>query len=185
MKKEGIGLRLNYKNDNTDELSKELSKYIKDNAVIVCIGTDKCIGDALAPIVGTMLQEYKFPYPVYGTLEYPTHAINLEDRLKEIKKKHPNAFIIAIDACLGHSEYIGDIQLKYSPVHPGKGVGKQLPEVGDISIVGVVDSIDVSDIFSIRSIRLFLVHKMAKFITQALIKACTNEKLNKEEVACS
>jgi putative sporulation protein YyaC len=57
------------------------------------------------------------------------------------------------------------------PVHPGKGVGKKLPQIGDISIVGVVDTIDNSDLFSIKNIRLNFIMNMADIIAKALIKA--------------
>jgi putative sporulation protein YyaC len=57
------------------------------------------------------------------------------------------------------------------PVHPGKGVGKKLPQIGDISIVGVVDTIDNSDLFSIKNIRLNFIMNMAELISESLIRA--------------
>lgn len=167
-----VGLRVKYSEKNAIPLlSQYISQFFNDKTLIVCIGTDKCIGDCLGPLVGTFLIKESFPYPVVGTLENPTHAVNLESVMKDIQRKYKNPFIIAVDACLGHSEYIGDIQVKLGPVRPGKGVGKNLPHVGDISIVGVVDSIDISDIFSIRSIRLNLIMKMAEVISSAIIEA--------------
>lgn len=167
-----IGMRVRYFDSNAvKDISSYIYQFFNDRTIIVCIGTDKCIGDCLGPLVGTLLVKSNFSYPVIGTLENPAHAVNLDGVIKNINQKYPNPFIIAIDACLGHNDYIGDIQVKLGPVHPGKGVGKALPNVGDISIVGVVDSIDVSDIFSIRSIRLNLIMKMAEVISSAIIEA--------------
>lgn len=167
-----VGLRVSYTDeDAVHSLSSYISQFLNDKTLIVCIGTDKCIGDCLGPLVGTFLAKEKFYYPVIGTLENPAHAVNLDSVIKNINEKYKNPFIIAIDACLGQSDFIGDIQVKLGPVHPGKGVGKALPYVGDISIVGVVDSVDVSDMFSIRSIRLNLIMKMAEIIYSALIEA--------------
>lgn len=167
-----VGIRMAYSDRNAvHELAKYISRFLNDRTIIVCIGTDKCIGDCLGPLVGTLLQKSAFTYPVFGTLENPAHAINLDSVISGINQKYKNPFVIAIDACLGYSDFIGDIQLKLGPVHPGKGVGKALPHVGDISIVGVVDSIDASDMFSIRSIRLNLIMKMAEVITSALIES--------------
>lgn len=167
-----VGMRIRYTDKGVvHTLSNYIYQFFNEKTIVVCIGTDKCIGDCLGPLVGTLLSKSSFKYPVIGTLENPAHAVNLDSVIKDIDKKYKDPFIIAIDACLGHSDYIGDIQVKLGPVHPGKGVGKALPQVGDISIVGVVDSIDVSDIFSIRSIRLNLIMKMAEAISSSLIEA--------------
>lgn len=145
-----------------------IKDYICEDTVIICIGTDKCIGDCLGPLVGTFLKESFFPLPVYGTVESPIHALNIDKRINEIKKLHPNASIIGIDACLGDSKSIGEIHVRDYPIHPGKGVGKSLPDVGTISIIGIVDSSDNLESFTTRSIRLHLVMEMSKVITHGL-----------------
>lgn len=146
-----------------------LKDYINDDSLIVCIGTDRCIGDCLGPLVGTYLQETNFPLPVYGTVSNPIHALNLQDNLNKIKYLHPNANIIGIDACLGENNCIGELQIRDYPIHPGKGVGKNLPEVGNISIIGIVDTNSSNEIFTNRNIRFNLVMNMAKIIKNALI----------------
>ncbi|MGG7059899.1 spore protease YyaC [Clostridium tertium] len=156
-------------NDAHIEISKKIKKYIKSDTIIICVGTDKCIGDCLGPLVGSFLIENNFPLPVFGTLESPIHALNIEEKLSYINKLHPNSNIIAIDACLGDESSIGEIHTRDYPIHPGKGVGKSLPEVGHQSIIGIVDSSDNAIIFTNRSIRLYLIMKMAKIISNALI----------------
>jgi putative sporulation protein YyaC len=167
-----LGIRTNYLNKSTvRDLGEYVSEFFCEKTLIVCIGTDKCIGDCLGPLVGTFLSKSDFPYPVVGTLDNPAHAINLDKVLKNVKRTYPDHFTIAIDACLGYEDCIGDIQVKMGPVHPGKGVGKVLPQVGDISIVGVVDTIDNSDVFSIRNTRLSFIMNMAEVISEALLYA--------------
>lgn len=169
---DSLGIRINYLDkDALVDLANHLRQYLNERTLIICIGTDKCIGDCLGPLVGSFLQKNKFPYPVIGTLDKPAHAVNLDQVLKNIKKQFSEHFIIAVDACLGYETCIGDIQVKPGPVHPGKGVGKVLPHVGDISIVGVVDTIDNSDLFSIKNIRLNFIINMAETIAKALILA--------------
>lgn len=166
------GIRVNYLDkDALDILSDYLSLFMEEETLIVCIGTDKCIGDCLGPLVGTLLLKSGFDHPIIGTLQMPAHAINLDTIIKDVKRMYPNHFTIAIDACLGYDNCVGDIQIKMGPVHPGKGVGKKLPQIGDISIVGVVDTIDNSDLFSIKNIRLNFIMNMAELISQALIMA--------------
>lgn len=153
------------------ELAYYLKNYIDENTIIICIGTDRCIGDCLGPLAGTMLKESNFPLPVYGTISDPIHALNIDKKLEKIKNKHPNSTIIGIDACLGDTESIGEIQARDYPIHPGKGVGKELPHVGNFSLIGIVDSNDTDELFTNRSIRLSFVFDLTKVITRSLIHA--------------
>jgi putative sporulation protein YyaC len=149
----------------------EIKNYINKDTVIVCIGTDKCIGDCLGPLVGTILTENFFPLPVYGTLSSPIHALNISERLDEIYSSHPNASIIGVDACLGDEDDIGEIRIRDYAIRPGKGVGKELPEVGMASVIGIVDSSDSSELFFSRSIRLSFIMNMAKIISRVFIES--------------
>ncbi len=155
------------------DISDYLSKYFTivpryDDVVILGIGTDKCIGDCLGPLVGTILQNKNIGFPVYGTLRRPLHALNLKERVSYIKAKHPDSFIIAIDACLGEDDDIGTIQTRNGPIDPGKGVGKNLPSVGDLSIIGIVEKLNNNGA-SLHNIRLSFVLEMAEIITEGII----------------
>lgn len=153
------------------EIAEGIKDFMNDDTIIICIGTDKCIGDCLGPLVGTILKDNLFPLPVYGTISNPIHALNIAKRLEEIHSLHPNACIIGIDACLGETKSIGEIHTRDYAIHPGKGVGKSLPDVGSSSIIGIVDSSDNADFFSSRSIRLALVMDMAKVISYGILHA--------------
>ena len=159
------------------EIADKIKEYIKEDTVIICVGTDKCIGDSLGPLVGSLLIENNFPLPVYGTLQFPIHALNIEEKLKYINKLHSNSLVIGIDACLGEESSIGEIHIRDYPIHPGKGVGKHLPEVGDISIIGIVDSSDSAAFFTSRSIRLYLIMEIAKTIAKAITFAYSDESI--------
>lgn len=78
---------------------------------------------------------------IYGTLDAPVHALNFRHICHEIEKQHQKPFIIAIDAALGNSAQSGYILLKKGPLHPGKGVGKKLPPIGDVQITGIFQDI--------------------------------------------
>lgn len=151
------------------EIAYFLKDYINDNTIIVCIGTDRCIGDCLGPLTGTMLKNKNFPLPVYGTISEPIHALNLDKKLNHLKLLYPKSEIIGIDACLGNSNNIGEIQVRDYPIHPGKGVGKSLPDVGNSSIIGIVDSCDSTELFTNRNIRLNLILDMTTVICDALL----------------
>ena len=160
-----------FQRDSHIILANYLSKNLKDDCLIFCIGTDRYIGDCLGPLTGTFLSKLDISVPVLGTLDNPIHAVNLSKNLYETKNKYPNHKIIAVDACLGNEDSIGSIQIKSGPIHPGKGVGKRLPPVGDFSIVGIVDSSEAGEFLSMHNIRLSLVMKMAEVITRGIYLA--------------
>ncbi|MFT8320969.1 MAG: spore protease YyaC [Bacillus sp. (in: firmicutes)] len=156
------------------KLADSLSNYLPPTTsnqpiVFVCIGTDRSTGDSLGPLIGTLLSEKNItPFNVYGTLDDPIHALNLEERLKEIYKLHENPFIIGIDACLGRMKSVGIIQLGDGPVKPGSGVKKELPHVGDIHITGIVNISGFMEFLVLQNTRLSLVLNMAKTISKGI-----------------
>ncbi|MCH5138111.1 spore protease YyaC [Clostridiaceae bacterium UIB06] len=141
--------------------------------VVVCIGTDRNIGDSLGPLTGMFLSKYNsINFSVYGTLEHPIHALNINERLEEIKENHKNALFIGIDSILGSEYNLYKFIVKDSPVKPGVGVGKILPEVGDISVNFIIELNDYT--FSTNKVRLNDVYNASKMLSQAVYKSCNN-----------
>ncbi|WP_124728579.1 spore protease YyaC [Staphylospora marina] len=146
--------------------------------ICVCIGTDRSTGDSLGPLVGSFLSRHPRPrFRVYGTLDEPVHALNLSSTLETIRERHPDALVIAVDACLGQSRSVGWIQVGPGPVKPGAGVNKQLPEVGDIHITGIVNVSGFMEYFVLQNTRLSLVMNMAEVIASAIIKAVDRTRI--------
>ncbi|MFS0646532.1 spore protease YyaC [Siminovitchia sp. 179-K 8D1 HS] len=140
--------------------------------VVVCIGTDRSTGDALGPLTGSLLQEKGLNlFHVFGTLDEPVHAMNLENILNDIEANYSYPFIIGIDACLGRMTSIGDIKVNAGPVKPGAGVHKKLPEVGHASITGIVNIAGHMEFVVLQNTRLSLVMKMAKQISAGILEA--------------
>ncbi len=130
----------------TNSLRGLLEKHYSagQDIVLVCIGSDRATGDCLGPIVGHKLKSYerflkKISFHLYGTLEKPIHAKNLEATIQFIQLYHPDSLIIAVDASLGVMEHVGYITLSEGSLTPGVGVDKNLPAIGDICITGIVN----------------------------------------------
>lgn len=159
-----------------------LSKIDFYDIIFVCIGTDRSTGDALGPIVGSKLQKlYPENVTVYGTLDEPVHAMNLEETILMIKQKHRFPYIIAIDACLGELKSVGMITLAEGPLKPGAGVQKKLPEIGDIHITGIVNVGGFMEYFVLQNTRLSIVMKMADKIATSIYYATVH--LNRKKGA--
>ncbi|MDQ8736537.1 spore protease YyaC [Paenibacillus sp. LHD-38] len=143
--------------------------------VVVCVGTDRSTGDSLGPLIGTNLSKYRSPhFSLFGTLENPVHAMNLDDTLIEINRRYHKPFVIGIDACLGQVSSVGSIQVGVGPVRPGAGVNKDLPPVGDIHITGIVNVGGFMEYFVLQNTRLHLVMKMSDIISLSLFTAIAN-----------
>jgi len=151
-----------------------------NNFAIVCIGTDKCIIDSLGPLVGTMLSKENLDIDIYGTLENPVHAKNLIENIKIIKNKNYDK-IIAIDACLSNNKNLGIIEAREGPITPGKGIGKILPEVGDLSIIGIVNSSNKEFHDLVQETRLSLIYEMAEVICEGIVLAVNMNYLSEND----
>jgi len=138
---------------------------------LVCIGTDRSPGDCLGPLVGSKLSSLGSLPPgvrLFGTLDEPVHAANLDEYIKLLQDKGKASFVLAVDACLGRSENIGYISLKNGPLKPGTGVNKNLTEVGSAHMVGVVNVGGFMEYFVLQNTRLSLVMRMADVIASSL-----------------
>lgn len=115
----------------------------------------------------------RFPVlQVYGTLEKPVHAVNLEETTGEIYRRFHRPYIVAVDACLGKAESIGYITMKLGPLQPGTGVNKTLPAVGNLHVVGVVNVGGFMEYLVLQNTRLSLVIQMAEVISDGLLQGC-------------
>ncbi|MFJ8528930.1 spore protease YyaC [Bacillus sp. NPDC094106] len=145
--------------------------------ILICIGTDRSTGDALGPLVGTKLEQMEIQnFQVFGTLDEPVHALNLEDKIQNIQTSILDSFIIAIDACLGKSQNIGSITIGKGPSKPGAAMNKKLPAVGELHIHGIVNLNGFMEFFVLQNTRLSLVMKMADVISQSIKE--TDQKLS-------
>ncbi len=139
--------------------------------IYLCIGTDRATGDCLGPLVGNKLSLLLPTLHIFGTLEQPLHALNLEATLQSIYQSYCHPLLIAIDAGLGRADRVGFLSIRKGPLSPGLALKKQLPPVGDIHIVGTVNVSGFCEHLILQNTRLFIVNKMAETIARALFLA--------------
>lgn len=141
--------------------------YLHRPIVIFCVGSDCYLGDALGPLVGEALQSLP-GISVYGNLEYPVHAGILCEEISKLNRIYPNPIVIAVDACLGESGEIGNIEVWQGGLRAGLAMGKDIPEFGDITIIGIVNANTCDTIESLKNASLKTVIRLSKSISQAL-----------------
>lgn len=163
-------------------LANRLQQYLADagpvrSPVVVCIGTDRSTGDSLGPLVGMLLaRRNPGDATIYGTLDKPVHAVNLQETMDAITRRFHHPYIIAIDACLGQLASVGTIQLCDGPVKPGAGVNKTLPPVGDIHLTGIVNVGGFMEYLVLQNTRLSVVMDMAELIAESLCLAFASRR---------
>jgi putative sporulation protein YyaC len=142
--------------------------------LLLCIGTDRSIGDSLGPLVGTMLQEQgNRAFHVLGTLDNPVHATNLQETIDHVKVEYRSPFVLALDACLGRPESVGLITVGPGALRPGAGVNKTLPAVGHMHVTGVVNVGGFMEYFVLQNTRLSLVMRMARVVAEGVGQGMT------------
>ena len=147
--------------------------------VILCIGTDRVTGDSLGPLTGSFLSAYSGHryLPVYGTLDAPVHALNLQEVSRQIKKKHPRRLVLAVDASLCTKKHLGYLTLGQGSLKPGAGVEKDLLSVGDIFLTGIISADTPQAQHALQNVRLSAVTRMACCITRGILYACCPDVL--------
>ena len=163
--------------DAVGELAGQLSGLIQEEMtrrhtkklVFLCIGTDRSTGDSLGPLIGYKLkQERRRGTLVFGTLDRPVHAMNLEHYVQVLKNGYPDALVVAVDASVGDESHVGYVTLGRGSLKPGLGVCKELHAVGDLFITGIVAGCSHYDPMMLQSIRLALVMQLADCISAGI-----------------
>jgi|GEM_PF-439147 len=136
-------------------IQEEMTRRHKKKLVFLCIGTDRSTGDSLGPLIGYKLkQERRRGTLVFGTLDRPVHAMNLEHYVQVLKNGYPDALVVAVDASVGDESHVGYVTLGRGALKPGLGVCKELHAVGDLFITGIVAGCSHYDPMMLQSIRL-------------------------------
>lgn len=105
--------------------------------VFFMVGATSSTGDALGPFIGWFLKRKGFDGEYLGDLNEPVHATNIKEKLNEAwtkaMKRNKFPYIIAVDAAVGRP---GRVTVNKGPLKPGAGMGKNLPQVGSVHIMG-------------------------------------------------
>lgn len=155
----------------TDYLYNNLKDIVASNrdVIFLCIGSDRCTGDSLGPLVGYKIKgSYKNKIYIYGSLESPVHSQNLVDIINKINLSFSNPYIVAIDSSLGKINNIGKVFINKKPLLPGLALNKDLPPVGNLSIIGIVNISGNFDFIVLQNTRLYTVMNLADCISKGI-----------------
>ena len=145
--------------------------------VVLCIGSDLAVGDAMGPITGTMLRRKASCCYIYGSLKNPVTAKEVKYVNEFLRRCHPRSKIIAVDAAVGEGSDIGLLKVVQGPLRPGSGTNKRLGSVGDVSILGIVAEKSAFSYSLLNLTRLYLVYYMAEIAAGAIASLTVKDEL--------
>ena len=140
MQKRGVAMK---KTKFVQDLEKSIYEYKNQKfseVVILCIGTNKLIGDSIGPVVGQKLKEEKMKEIVYiyGDMKETVNFKNAKEIIEDIFKTYKKPFIITIDSALGTKTMVSKIVVNKGIVRLGKSLGRSICYPSHITIKGVV-----------------------------------------------
>lgn len=118
-----------------------------------------------------MVDKYNVPHFVYGTVNRPVTAKNMDGYLALVAGAHKGALVLAVDASLGDEKGLWRFTFRSDGVCPA-AVGGRKKRVGDVGILGVVGARDkdhMSELLTASALKVrVLADKMAFVIASAL-----------------
>ena len=137
--------------------------------VILCVGTDKLIGDLVGPIAGQKLKRLFKDFEkitVYGDIKKTVNTTNYDQ-----------PFIITIDSALGPREKIETVWVSTGNMNPGSALKKQESCRSNVNFKAVVGENLQNTILNfnvLNSIERNVVQRLANEITYHVYKMCIN-----------
>ena len=154
--------------------------------IFLCVGTDKIIGDAIGPIVGTKLEKelekdntnYKAKnINIYGKIGDTLNFKNARGLIQFMEKQYKNPFIVTIDAALSERDNIGEIIINEGKIELGNSLGKGIEWNSNINIKGVVGNYSSNpqkNMETLKNVQLHSAIAMSQNIYQGIHKIiCT------------
>ena len=125
------------------DLQKNIYQYKNQkfsDVVILCIGTNKLIGDSIGPVVGQKLKEENIQEKIciYVDMKQTINFKNAKQVIEKIFKIYEKPFIITIDSALGKQTMINKIVVNKGIIRIGKSLGRSICYPSHITIKGVV-----------------------------------------------
>ena len=104
---------------------------------------------------------------VFGTLERPVHAMNLENYMAVLRTCYQDDLIVAVDASVGNREHVGYVTLGKGALKPGLMVSRELRSVGIYSSPELWEAAAITIPYA-ASVRLSVVMQMADCISRSI-----------------
>lgn len=135
---------------------------------VLCVGTPDVHGDAVGPLVGSMLSQLNLDVNIVGTVNDPVIRSNYYEQLKRLR---PGAHIIVVDAIVGKD--VGTYSIEEGSIAPGEAMNTGIPAIGDTAVKCTM----ASTVFEMTFTDPWLVSMMAYTVTTELTDMLKTTKI--------
>lgn len=151
--------------------------------LFLCIGTNRIIGDAFGPVVGSMLKknlvetnEIRILGDLKECVTY-AHLTNMDEYWKDKKNQ---GLIIVLDSALSYKKDVGKVFIQNRGLKYAESLGKDNSIIGNISIKAVVgedENDNLKNFDNLRNVSIKQIYKMCNIVSNGII-----DVMNKKEI---
>ena len=160
------------------KLQKSIEKEKYSQCIVLCIGTEKVVGDLYGPLVGEKLENElskrrEKRIQVVGKLGENVTYQNVKEKIRKIEKEYLHPYIIAIDSAVAEEKNIGKVVISKRKIKVGEIMEQEIYEVGDISIKAIVGKrqrTDFKNYQELKNISSFMVERLAEETAKGILK---------------
>ena len=164
-----------------NELKRKIDNKDK-KLIFLCIGTNKVIGDSFGPTVGTKLEslfKYNDNVIILGNTDNPINALNINEKNIYINKMYKDNYIVVIDSAVSDKNFVGQIFVTKNKMILGKGIGKEIFVLGDISIKCSICKNEYNNIDNFKSLQHVsksFIKSMSDIVSTGIYEVVSNIK---------
>lgn len=169
--------KLEISTDFETNFLKVFNKLYKNNneIVLMCIGTDRIIGDSFGPLIGYNLKKYNMQHVyIEGDINNVISESNILKETYRVYEKYINPFVICVDSCLSSIYKEKTIIVEEHGTIPGSSLRKNNMVLGDMSIKGVVASYSKNNYSALFNVKLNTIIGMVDIVVDGLKKSLYN-----------
>ncbi len=155
---------------------------INTTIIFLCIGTNRIIGDAFGPVVGTVLKD-NLPknnnVQVLGDLKQCITYDNINKNVQLITSNYQANLIIVLDSALSYKNDIGKVFIQNRGLKYAESLEKKNSVIGNISIKAVVgeNKFNKLDNFqNLKNVSVKQIYNMCSLVSNGII-----DVMNKKE----
>jgi len=143
----------------------------KETPVFLCIGSSRCVGDCLGPIVGELLtKKYNVNTTVYDNLDNNITSKNIDNYVSFIRREHPISPIIIVDSAVGSEDEIGLVKFSQGGIIPAGYTKERKQILGDFGITSIVNTVGINQLLFLKGTTLKIIWKLGSFIAESINK---------------
>jgi len=160
------------------ELKEQVYAYMYQkfsHIVILCIGSNKIIGDCVGPMVGQnlneLLKQENKKIIIYGNMKETINFKNAQKIITDIFQMYEKPFMITIDSALGTENMIKKIVVNEGWIQIGKSLGRSISYHSHINIKGVVGENKKNpkdNIETLKKVKLEIVNELSNTVTKGI-----------------